>query len=369
VTDMSRIVLTTFGSLGDLFPYLALARELQARGHEAIIATSRYYQERVESRGLKFRAVRPDGPEPDAACEALRRIMDPHRGSEYVIRGLMIPALRESYADILSAAQGADLLISHVLTFSTRLVAETLGIPWVATYLQPLGFFSAYDPPVLPQVPFLTRLRFLGPAFHRVLFGLAKRTCRSWTAPWSALRAEIGLPPISEHPLFDGQYSPFLNLALFSPLFAAPQPDWPGGTVVTGFPFDDPAGATTIAPELERFLESGAPPIVFTLGSSGMFDAQPFYEQSSAAARQLGRRAVLIVGEDRRNWPATLPDGVVTAEFAPFAELFPRAAAIVHAGGIGTTGLAMRSGCPMLIMPIAHDQFDNAAHAARLGVA
>ena len=60
--------------------------------------------------------------------------------------------------------------------------------------------------------------------------------------------------------------------------------------------------------------------------------------------------------------------GVAAFEYAPFSELFPRAAAIVHHGGIGTTGLAMRSGRPMLVMPCAWDQPDNAERVARLGI-
>ena len=97
--------------------------------------------------------------------------------------------------------------------------------------------------------------------------------------------------------------------------------------------------------------------------------AGPFYEHSVAAARRLGRRAVLIVGKNSRHRLALLPDGVIACDYAPFSELFPRAAVIVHAGGIGTTGLAMRSGRPMLVVPYAHDQFDNAARATRLGIA
>jgi UDP:flavonoid glycosyltransferase YjiC (YdhE family) len=97
--------------------------------------------------------------------------------------------------------------------------------------------------------------------------------------------------------------------------------------------------------------------------------AGPFYERSAAAAKLLGRRAVLIVGKDPANRPASLPEGVAAFDYAPFLELFPRAAAIVHAGGIGTTSLAMRSGRPMLVVPYAHDQFDNAARVARLGIA
>jgi UDP:flavonoid glycosyltransferase YjiC (YdhE family) len=119
---------------------------------------------------------------------------------------------------------------------------------------------------------------------------------------------------------------------------------------------------------LARFLDRGPPPIVFTLGTALAADPGTFYESSARAAKSLGRRAVLIL-MDSRNRPQSLPDGVVAFDYAPFIELFPRAAAVVHHGGIGTTGLAMRSGCPMLAMPCAWDQADNAARAARLGIA
>jgi rhamnosyltransferase subunit B len=364
-----RIVLTTFGSLGDLYPYIAVALGLQARGHEAIIATTPHYRQRIEDRGIGFHAVRPAGPNLDDDRDTMRRIMDPRKGSEYVIREIVMPALQESYEDVLAAAQGADLLVSHVLTYAARLVAEKKGIPWVCGFLQPLGFFSAHDPPVLPQIPFLSRLRFLGPTFHRLLFRLAKRSCRSWDGPWHRLRAELHLPPTSENALFEGLHSPSLVLAMFSQLFASKQSDWPEQTAVSGFPFLDQDDQPSMAPELVRFLDAGDPPIVFTLGSSAILDAGQFFEQSFAAAKLLGRRALLIVGRDTSKRRAFLPDDVLACEYAPFSVLFPRAAAIVHPGGVGTTGLAMRSGRPMLVMPFAHDQFDNASRVTRLGIA
>ena len=282
----------------------------------------------------------------------MRRIMDSRKGTEFVVRELLMPVLRESYEDLLAATDGADLLVSHVLTYAARLVAEKRPIPWVSIFLQPLGFFSAYDPPVLPQVPNLSKLRFLGPAFHRPLFWLAKRSCRSWADPWHRLRAEIQLPPTSDNPLFEGLYSPSLILAMFSQLFAGKQPDWPEQTVLSGFPFSDRGDTAGMSPELVRFLDAGPPPIVFTLGSSAVVDAGPFFEHSAAAAKLLDRRSVLIVGHDSGNLPAIPAPGedAIACDYVPFAELFPRAAAIVHAGGIGTTGLAMRSGRPMLLV-------------------
>jgi rhamnosyltransferase subunit B len=364
-----RIVFTTFGSLGDLYPYIAIALELQARGHETIIATTRHYRTRIEDLGIGFHAVRPDGPNLNVDREIIRRVMDARKGTEFVIHELLMPFLQESYEDTLTAAQGADLLVSHVLTYATRLVAEKTGIPWTCTFLQPLGFFSAYDPPVLPLVPFLSKLRFLGPVFHRPLFWLAKRSCRTWADPWHRLRSELNLPPTSENPLFEGLYSPSLILALFSKEFANKQQDWPSQTVVSGFPFSSHEGENGMSPDLVRFLEDGPAPIVFTLGSSAVQDAGLFFEHSALAAKLMGRRGVLVVGQGTDNRPGSLTDGIIACDYAPFSQLFPRAAAIVHSGGIGTTGLAMHSGRPMLVMPCAHDQFDNAARVARLGIA
>jgi rhamnosyltransferase subunit B len=363
-----RIVFTTFGSLGDLHPFIAIALGLVSRGHEAIIATSAYYREKIEALGIGFRPVRPDLPDMDADPDLIRRIMDRRTGSEFIIREIIMSALRDSYEDTLAAADGADLLVSHTLSYSTRLVAEKKGLPWASIALQPIMFFSVYDPPVIAPAPLLAKLRCLGPGFHRLLFWLARRKVRTWGEPLYRLRTELGLPSLKENLFFEGQHSPLLVLVLFSKTLADRQLDWPRQAVITGFPFYDQDGAAGIPAELTRFLDAGPPPLVFTLGSSAVGDAGTFYEHSAAAAQRLGRRAVLLVGHNPRNQLTSLPDGVVAFPYAPYSELLPRACAIVHQGGIGTTAQAMRSGRPMLVMPYAHDQPDNAYRVTRLGI-
>nr|MBA2732304.1 glycosyltransferase [Acidobacteriota bacterium] len=139
-------------------------------------------------------------------------------------------------------------------------------------------------------------------------------------------------------------------------------------TVVTGFPFYDRKDESNISPELEKFLDDGEPPIVFTLGSTAIFVADDFYNESIAATRLLNRRAVLLIG-DARNMPKEpLPAGIVAFDYAPYGQILPRAAAVVHQGGVGTTGQTMRAGVPALIIPFNHDQPDNAFRIARLGV-
>lgn len=366
---MSRIVVTTFGSLGDLFPYVATALGLRERGHEVVVGTGRCYQEKIESLGLGFSAVRPDCDwlsDPDT----VRRFSHRRWGLLRVGQELLMPALPGAYEDTLEAAKDADLLVTMVGSYATRLVAEKTKTPWVSALHIPLGFFSAYDPPVLDVAPVVSRrLRRLGPAFWGPLFWLGKRASRWLARPWYRLRADIGLPPVNEgNPLVDG-HSPLLVLGLFSKLLADKQPDWPRQSVVTGFPFFDREGEAGLPQSLARFLDHGPAPIVFTLGSVVSGDPGEFYEESAACAQQLDRRAVLVVGRGNLDRLPSLSGEVKAVEYAPFAELFPRAAAVVHHGGVGTTGLAMRAGRPMLVVPTAWDQPDNAERASRLGIA
>jgi UDP:flavonoid glycosyltransferase YjiC (YdhE family) len=361
------VLLTTFGSLGDVNPYLAVARALQARGLRAILATSAVYRDRIEGLGIPFRPLRPDVGEFEGRAIA-RRVVDQRKGPQVVLCEVLLPALRASYEDTWAAAADADLLVCHPLTMTTRLVAEKKGLPWVSTCLAPLSFFSRHDPPVLASLQSLSLLRPLGPRLFGPLLGFVKWAIRGWFRPWHALRAELGLPP-APNPVFAGLHSPHLALALFSSVLGTPQPDWPKPARLTGFPFFDEGAAAGLKPALARFLDSGPPPIVFTLGSSAVYDAGAFYRQSAAAAARLGRRAVLLLGWAKQNLPDSLPPGVCAFPYAPFSELLPRAAAVVHQGGVGTIAQVLRAGRPMLVVPFAHDQPDNADRVRRLGVA
>jgi len=374
---MSRIVLTTMGSLGDLHPYLAIALELKRRGHQAVIATHGLYGERVESLLLEFAPVRPHFEEWGDRPDVLREAMDERRGSKVVLRKLVLPYLRQSRDDLLEAARGADLIVDHVLTLTAPFVAEKLGLPRVSTTLQPLAMFSAHDPPVSPAAPWLTPLRALGPAPWRLLWKAAAVVSRPWFRELDSIRAEMGLPPERSHPMF-ARRSRLLHLVLFSRELAAPQPDWPESAVQPGFPIHDRGGEGQGMPlALEVFLRQGEPPLVFTLGSSAVFAAGGFYVAAAAAARKLGKRAVLLVGERALNEVPGIPpvahapagERIVTIPYAPHSELMPRALANVHQGGVGTTAQAMHAGRPMLVVPFSHDQPDNADRLRRIGVA
>jgi UDP:flavonoid glycosyltransferase YjiC (YdhE family) len=365
-----RIVITSLGSLGDLHPFIAIALALQTRGHHVVVATGECYSRKIRALGLGFAAVRPNC-DWVADPQVMRRIMQPQRGLERIIREVLLPVLQQTYDDTLAAAEGADLLVAMQSNLASPLVAEKKGIPWVSAMHFPIGLASGYDPPVLPGFAVLSKmLRCLGPAFWVPLRRFLPWATNFWARPWYRLRAEIGLPPsTTANPLTDGQAA-LLHLALFSPQIMNTQPDWPPQTLVTGFPWYDGTGESQLPAELAHFLDTGAPPVVFTLGTAISEDpgAAGFFATSAAAAKLVGCRAVLIL-KDARNRLPVLPEDVLAVEYAPFSELFPRAAAIVHHGGIGTTALAMRSGRPMVVMPCAWDQPDNAERAVRLGIA
>ena len=359
-----RVVLNTFGSFGDIHPYMALGLELQSRGHEPVIATPAGYRDKIEGAGLEFFPVRPEIMNPEEQdAEMIEKIMEPRTGPRFLTQELIFPAVRDSYEDLVQVVKGADLLITHPAAPAGPLVGRKLGLPWISTILAPFSFFSAYDLPVPPFWQWLGKVRVLGPTITKALLDLSKSGHKA--KPVDDLRDELGLSDFG-HPIFDGQHSPLLVLALFSRVFAQPQPDWPRQTEITGFCFYDGHHQTRMPAELARFLDDGPPPIVFTLGSSAVWVARDFYQESIEAARRLGQRAVLLLGGER-NRLASVPEGMIATDYAPYESLLPRASVVVHHGGVGTTSQGLLAGVPTLIVPFAFDQSDNAEHARRLG--
>ena len=365
-----RIVLTTFGTLGDVHPLIGVALEMRRRGHTPVLAVPEIFRPKIEPLGLAFAKVgptlNPDDP------QQVADLMDIHKGTERTLREVLFPAIRQSYDELRAAVEaggGADLMLAGELTYQAPVVAEVTRVRWASYVLAPLSFFSAYDAPVLPPYPRLARLQSAVPATGHAITRFARWLTRDWAEPVYRLRAELGLDR-GANVIFDAKHAPSRVLAMFSPLLGEPQSDWPPNAEITGFVFyDGDAGKQELPEDVEQFLESGEPPVVFTLGSAAVLDAGGFYEESAQAALIAGVRAVLLVGTDPRNVPRTQSEKLCVARYAPYSKLFPRASLIVHQGGVGTTAQAMRAGHPMLVMPYSHDQPDNARRMRRLGVA
>ncbi|MEP7343941.1 MAG: glycosyltransferase, partial [Gemmatimonadaceae bacterium] len=178
---MARIVITCWGSYGDLNPYLGLALALKARGHAPVLAASAHYRSLIEEEGIEFAGTRPDVDVTDV--DLVRRAIDERKGPEVVIRELVAPAVSEAFEDLQRATAGADLLVSHPLTLAAPVLAQLTGIPWASTVLAPLSFFSIYDFPVLPPAPWLKSVERFGDWPNRIILAFARRMTSGWTDP------------------------------------------------------------------------------------------------------------------------------------------------------------------------------------------
>jgi rhamnosyltransferase subunit B len=363
---MSKIVLSTFGSLGDVHPKIALGLELRKRGHEIVFNVMEGFREKFATLGFEISPLRPNlDPENK---ELARRIMDSKNGSEFLFKEVFIPNLRPMYEDMMRAVDGADLIITGEIVLPIRSVIEKTGIKWVSTSLAPISFLSTHDPSVYPNAVFLDDFRFMPKFFHDLVLTGARKVFQNWFKPYREFRRELGLSE-NHDPMFGDKYSKLLHLAMFSKVLATPQPDWAKSTVQTGFCFyDGNQDMGKMPADLQKFLDAGDAPIVFTLGSAAVMDARDFYEQSIAAAKLLNRRAVMLYGIFNEP-PKGLDSERVGFDYAPYGQLFSRSAAVVHQGGVGTTSQVLRAGVPMLVMPYSHDQPDNASRCRRLGVA
>lgn len=369
---MATILITCFGSYGDLHPYIALAKNLKKRGHTVSVGTSIMFESQIKSEEVTFTHLRSKLDEyntPAAKRDFVKQVFDPVHGGEFMINEMM-QEVENTYTDTLKATDKCDIVISNPLAYVTPIVCRDKNIPWLSTVLAPMFFLSVYDPPIMSPAPWLRKIHRLSPRAYRVLFLLLKQATKKWLKPLYQLCSRHQLSPPSGNPLFEGQYSPHGTLAMFPRCFADPQLDWPPNTSMTGFPlFSVEMSAIEERNDLHDFIQAGEAPIVFALGSSAVNIAEDFYAISANIARKLNKRAVLIYGEheDAIN---NIPKGsdIFSINYVSYEKVFPHACLIVHQGGIGTLAHSLVAQQPILVVPFGFDQFDNGERIEKLGV-
>jgi len=359
-----HVLLTAIGSHGDVHPILGLGVRLRRRGHQVTILAIEVFADLVRQSGLEMISILPT-----AEFERMNsdpNLWRPFRGPLKILRQCSAQLVRPVYETIAAHyVPGETVVGAHSLDFSSRLAQEKLGVPLASIHLAPFVFPSVEAMPVA-----LRSMRSLpGPRWlKRFAYWSADRFLLDPILDESvgALRRELGLPRVQRY-VQRWNFSPQRVIGLFPDWFGPMQTDWPPQTVLTGFPLWDESELGSGSDELNEFLAGGDPPIVFTPGSAMKF-GEPFFAAAVVACQRLGRRAVLLT-RHRESLPRDLPDGIRHFDFEPLSRLLPRAAAMVHHGGIGTTAQALAAGLPQVIMPMAFDQPDNAVRLKRLGVA
>lgn len=361
VRDRTFIVIA-LGTMGDLHPLLAIANELRQRGRKVTLLGSEQFREHVERTGVAFVPVSTKEQYANALQDP--GIWDAREGFATVWRS-MEPVLVAVHQWLLAHCSGkGTVVITHPLALSLSKAIREKGLidALVAVYLAPSNMKTTQNPMQLADL----RMGRWVPQFARRLLWqkIETKHVDPVALPLlNRLRSDLGLSPIAGF-LSHMTSAADLSLALFPQWFAPYHGDWPQPMIAGDFLLYDSTGTEALNPELEAFLQAGEAPLVFTLGS-GMRHADDFFRESTDACIALGRRGLLLTMYDDQLPP--LPASVLWVRYAPFRVLLYRTALLVHHGGIGTCAEALRAGIPQLIMPMAHDQFDNAARVERLG--
>ncbi|MBA4760785.1 glycosyltransferase [Sphingomonas sp.] len=371
---MAHILLATIGSLGDLHPFIAIGRALREQGQRVTLAVPEDGVAKARAAGLDAAPILPSYA---SVCARLRlsesevaaRIL---ADTGFVLDEILMPALHESSVALDRLADSADVVAASVFAFAAEIVAEKRSLPLAGIVLQPMTLFSALQPPRAPRFELMCHRprSMLGEGWNRLGYATIRRLLRTrYGSRIDAVRASHGLGSRTGAPMLDHSPATAALLCCWSAPLGSLPPDAPAGAVLTGFPFfDSESGSADAAidPALADFLAEGDAPLVFSLGSFAVAAAGRFYERAAAVARQLNRRAVLLTGQPGA---ATREGDCLSVGYAPHSMVFPHAAAIVHHGGAGSSGQALRAGRPQLIVPHFGDQYDNAARLVDAGVA
>lgn len=362
---MAEILVVGKGGFGDVLPLIAVARELQGRGHGVRMAAEAHHAQACAWAGVPFHAL---GASEDGAREPARGAWATARQA---LRDTLSPrSLAAEVRALLPLAADADVLMGSQLAYAGALARRLLHKPWVLCAASPLALPARDDAPTWPYLQGVQRAAARVGLPQRWFIGPARAATRALMRPQAAARREFGLRAAG-HPRFEGLYSEQLNLLAASPLLAPQHTAWPAPTRVTGFAWFEPdfLGDDAQWQRLRDFAQAGsAPPLVFAPGGSLRTRPREFLAQAAAACRHLGRRGILVAAP-RFQRELELDGELAVTGYMPYARLFALAGAVVHSAGIGTIGWGMRAGVAQLLLPTEWDQFDNARRAERAGVA
>jgi rhamnosyltransferase subunit B len=337
-----------------------MAIALRNAGHAVTLLAPDLHEPYVRQAGLAFHPLAVDPAVLDDP-----HLWDARKGFGVVWRATR-PAMAQLPAFVAALPESTRcVLLVHPLALPEADLCRFArpGTKIVAAYLAPSNLPTVHDPLMMGPLPIPRWLPF---ALRRWMWRqIGARLIDPVALPdVNVARRACGLPGVPG--LLEFMISvPDLSLMLCPEWFARTQPDWPQPLLRVGFALYEPNLELAVAPELARFLAHGDAPIVFTPGT-GNRQGGHYFRCALDALRQLGRRAIFLTPHAEQI-PRDLPDYVLWQAYLPLRTLLPQVAALVHHGGIGTTAEALRAGTRQLVVPLAHDQFDNAARVEALG--
>jgi UDP:flavonoid glycosyltransferase YjiC (YdhE family) len=366
--------LVTAGSRGDIQPYVALALGLRRAGHAVRVASHETFRAFVTAHGLDFAPIAGD-PRAILSGAAADAWLASGRNRNMLafareLGRLAGPLVEQSLADYWAACQGADVVLYSAVAASCWHVARRLGVPSFGVYLQPLSRTRAFPTVGLRGGRALLPVPGVGGALNYATHVLAEQVM------WQSVRrrvngwreATLGLPPSPLlGPFAEMRRASEPTLYGFSERVVPRPRDWGASVHVTGWWVLGPEPGWRPPAELEAFLAAGPPPVYVGFGSMTPASAEGLTATALAALERTGQRGVI-----NRGWGSlgtgALPAWAVSVHDVPHEWLLPRMRAVVHHGGAGTTGAALRSGAPSIVVPLGFDQPFWGHRVAALGV-
>ncbi|HEY0602063.1 MAG TPA: glycosyltransferase [Herpetosiphonaceae bacterium] len=313
-----RILLMSFGSMGDVVPFAALAQALRRRGHQPVLAVPTHIARHLERYKVP---IVPLGPDLGAQFQvAQTQLIEGRFTQDDVDRGHR-----------LIAAIGPQVLRTLApLVMSSDVLVSLYGMPFVDVLHRSTN---------IPTVS----LRIVYPGHEK-------------PGPDSDKRA-------TAHGVVS--FQPVLNLYALSRTIFDP-PDLPAHHHVVGFFFFEDDGFMP-SPELSAFMQRGPAPIVFSMGSMIHSDPVRLTAMFRDVTERIGCRGIIQSGWSGLGHDLALPETIFAAEYVPYRWLFQRAACVVHPGSAGTTAWSLWSDAPMVLIPHILDHFPIAQRAAQHG--
>jgi len=365
-----RIGLQSWGSTGDINPFLALAAGLAAAGHEVTLAVTTIerhgYEEFAAAHGFAVRQAGYIGSDVARLNRTGARIFaekNPLTQMRMMFDELFDPGVPAMFAAATQLAAENELIVGHFIAHPVHLAAELAGRPWVSVALN----HGAIPTRIMPPDPFPDLAGWLNLLLWRLI---GSQIDRMGLPSVNGLRQTHGARPVkSLRPVWE---SPLANLIAVSPALCPPRPDWGPNQCICGF-FELPSAALPLPADLEAFFAEGEPPIYITFGSMmGLPESSAELEEALdlwlKAAALAGCRAIV-----QTHWSMAgarpLAGAIFPIERIDHRAIFPRCALVVHHGGAGTCHSACRAGIPSIVVPHIADQYFWAGVLQREGVA
>lgn len=365
-----KIGLQTWGTDGDVRPFLALAGGLSAAGHEVSLVvtslTNKKYHHYAQELGFAISHVgslKCDHETVQLLSEKIRETKIPLKQVQIVLENFFDPLIPEMYAAAEKLCRENDLIIGHFLHHPAMVASEKAGKPYVTVTLNHGGISSAHVPPL--GCPNLGRL--LNPLCWKFVKWLVDYTL---AGSINKLRLAEGLQPLDN--IFDHVWtSRRLNLLAVSKSLCHPQEDWAKVHKISGFlNIPQQAENRELPANLRNFIENGPAPVFMTFGSMLDLGSSPALITRILVdgALQAGCRAIV---QSRWDELADFPDHPDICKIGPIPHqhLFPRCSCVVHHGGAGTSHSATMHGCPSVVIEHFGDQVLFGHELNRLGIA